>query len=127
MERGFPEVGRRLAQAGDVSMRRIPEPYTRSVKVAPPLSMPRSYDGLRRIVNCLRSDTSAREVAGRGWRVRLRGPLTRSLDSEPLAPRTLYDPLSSGFPGLDQTVEVNLVEEQLPQFHAVRERHSDAF
>src|SRR6266404_7603141 len=108
-------------------MRRIPEPSTRSVKVAPPLSMPRSYDGLRRIVNCLRSDTSAGEVAGRGRRVRPRGLLTRCFDSEPLAPRTLYDSLSSGLPGLDQTVEVNLVEEQLSQFRAARERHGDAF
>ena len=59
--------------------------------------------------------------------VRTRGLLTRCFDSEPLVPLTLYGSLFSGLPGLDEAVELHLVEEQLPQLRATRERHADAF
>src|SRR5437899_2957051 len=59
--------------------------------------------------------------------VRTRGLLTRCFDSEPLVPLTLYGSLFSGLPGLDEAVEIYLVEEQLPQIRAAREGHGDAF
>src|SRR5713101_3481918 len=34
--------------------------------------------------------------------------------------------LPSGLPGIDETVELRFVEEQLPQFRAARKRHGDA-
>jgi hypothetical protein len=35
--------------------------------------------------------------------------------------------LASGLPDIDETVELQFVEQQLPQFCAARERHGDAF
>src|SRR5207249_6941070 len=47
--------------------------------------------------------------------------------SERCPGRSTGSRLPSGLPDIDETVELQFVEEQLPQFRAARERHSDAF
>ena len=52
----------------------------------------------------------------------------RAMPRTPYGVKTSLRPLlASGLPDIDETVELQFVEEQLPQFCAARERHSDAF